>query len=60
MSYLYMYSFFISHCQQFVSEHHCNFNLLDETKKSGRRLVGDVHFSEAKTKASWITPVPGG
>lgn len=23
-------------------------------------LVGDVHFDEAKEKASWITPVPGG
>lgn len=39
----------------------CGINVIpDETKKSGRRLVGDVHFSEAKTKASWITPVPGG
>ncbi|CAD7945593.1 unnamed protein product [Amoebophrya sp. A25] len=28
--------------------------------KSGRKLVGDVKFSEAKDKASWITPVPGG
>ncbi len=32
----------------------------DETKKSGRRLLGDVHFEEARKKASWITPVPGG
>jgi len=32
----------------------------DETKKSGRRLLGDVHFAEARKKASWITPVPGG
>jgi 5,10-methylene-tetrahydrofolate dehydrogenase/methenyl tetrahydrofolate cyclohydrolase len=23
-------------------------------------LVGDVAFEEAKEKASWITPVPGG
>ena len=33
---------------------------LDATKKSGRRLLGDVDFKEAKQKASWITPVPGG
>ena len=32
----------------------------DETKKSGKRLVGDVEFAEAKKRASWITPVPGG
>lgn len=32
----------------------------DETKKSGRRLVGDVNFETAKVKASHITPVPGG
>jgi methylenetetrahydrofolate dehydrogenase (NADP+)/methenyltetrahydrofolate cyclohydrolase/formyltetrahydrofolate synthetase len=32
----------------------------DPTKKTGRRLVGDVDFEVAKTKASWITPVPGG
>ncbi|CAH3165729.1 unnamed protein product [Porites lobata] len=39
----------------------CGINVIpDETKKSGRRLVGDVHFKEAKQKASWITPVPGG
>ena len=24
------------------------------------RLVGDVGFEEAATRASWITPVPGG
>jgi methylenetetrahydrofolate dehydrogenase (NADP+)/methenyltetrahydrofolate cyclohydrolase len=24
------------------------------------RLVGDVGFEEAKLRASWITPVPGG
>ncbi len=24
------------------------------------KLAGDVHFDEAKEKASWITPVPGG
>jgi 5,10-methylene-tetrahydrofolate dehydrogenase/methenyl tetrahydrofolate cyclohydrolase len=32
----------------------------DATKKSGRRLVGDVCFNEAKEVAGWITPVPGG
>lgn len=32
----------------------------DSTKKSGRRLVGDVQYAEAKKVASWITPVPGG
>ncbi|KAJ7369609.1 C-1-tetrahydrofolate synthase, cytoplasmic [Desmophyllum pertusum] len=39
----------------------CGINVIpDETKKSGRRLIGDVHFAEAKKRASWITPVPGG
>lgn len=39
----------------------CGINVIpDETKKSGRRLIGDVHFEEARKKASWITPVPGG
>ncbi|HVN52922.1 MAG TPA: bifunctional 5,10-methylenetetrahydrofolate dehydrogenase/5,10-methenyltetrahydrofolate cyclohydrolase [Anaerolineaceae bacterium] len=32
----------------------------DATKKSGRRLVGDVNFGEARDVAGWITPVPGG
>jgi len=32
----------------------------DPTKKSGRRLVGDVCFEEAKEVAGFITPVPGG
>ncbi|EIN07373.1 FTHFS-domain-containing protein [Punctularia strigosozonata HHB-11173 SS5] len=32
----------------------------DATKKSGQRLVGDVHFSSASDVASYITPVPGG
>ncbi|QRV87436.1 methylenetetrahydrofolate dehydrogenase (NAD+) [Ceratobasidium sp. AG-Ba] len=32
----------------------------DSTKKSGQRLVGDVHFESASKVASWITPVPGG
>lgn len=32
----------------------------DDTKKSGQRLVGDVHFASASAVASHITPVPGG
>lgn len=32
----------------------------DESKKSGRRIVGDVDFEAVKTKAAAITPVPGG
>jgi methylenetetrahydrofolate dehydrogenase (NADP+)/methenyltetrahydrofolate cyclohydrolase/formyltetrahydrofolate synthetase len=32
----------------------------DATKKSGQRLVGDVHFDSAVQVASQITPVPGG
>ncbi len=32
----------------------------DASRKSGRRLVGDVCFAEAKEVAGWITPVPGG
>lgn len=32
----------------------------DETKKSGQRLVGDVHYPSAFEFASHITPVPGG
>jgi len=32
----------------------------DESKKSGQRLVGDVHFESAAQVASHITPVPGG
>lgn len=28
--------------------------------KRGYRLTGDVRFEEAKEKAAWITPVPGG
>lgn len=39
----------------------CGINSIeDSTRKSGRRLVGDVAYSEAKLKASFITPVPGG
>lgn len=32
----------------------------DETKSSGKRVVGDVHFQSAKEQAGFITPVPGG
>lgn len=32
----------------------------DATKKRGYRLVGDVAFNEAKERAAFITPVPGG
>lgn len=32
----------------------------DASRKSGYRLVGDVHFESAREKASLITPVPGG
>ena len=32
----------------------------DSSKKSGYRLVGDVAFQEAKQRAGFITPVPGG
>lgn len=32
----------------------------DSTKKSGKRLVGDVDFESCKNKTSFITPVPGG
>ncbi|KAK2148152.1 hypothetical protein LSH36_512g02044 [Paralvinella palmiformis] len=39
----------------------CGINSIpDDSKKSGKRLVGDVDFSSAKEVASWITPVPGG
>jgi 5,10-methylene-tetrahydrofolate dehydrogenase/methenyl tetrahydrofolate cyclohydrolase len=33
--------------------------IVDETKKSGYRLVGDVDFDDVKEIASKITPVPG-
>jgi methylenetetrahydrofolate dehydrogenase (NADP+)/methenyltetrahydrofolate cyclohydrolase len=32
----------------------------DAESPKGYRLVGDVAFEEAREKASWITPVPGG
>lgn len=39
----------------------CGINsVLDSSKASGYRLVGDVHFEEVKKIASYITPVPEG
>ncbi|XP_062323540.1 C-1-tetrahydrofolate synthase, cytoplasmic [Osmerus eperlanus] len=39
----------------------CGINHIpDETKPSGKRVVGDVHYHSAKEKAGYITPVPGG
>lgn len=35
-------------------------DILDATKKSGQRLVGDVDYDSALEVASMITPVPGG
>lgn len=32
----------------------------DASRERGYRLVGDVDFEGVKTKAAWITPVPGG
>lgn len=34
--------------------------VVDESKKSGQRLVGDVNYESAAEVASLITPVPGG
>ena len=34
--------------------------LPDPSKKSGQRLVGDVHFESAAAVAGYISPVPGG
>ncbi|XP_054652228.1 C-1-tetrahydrofolate synthase, cytoplasmic [Dunckerocampus dactyliophorus] len=39
----------------------CGINLIpDESKPSGKRVVGDVDYNSAKEHASFITPVPGG
>ena len=32
----------------------------DATRPSGYRLVGDVHFDSVRSRASLVTPVPGG
>ena len=34
--------------------------VVDDSKKSGFRLLGDVAFDEVAPKCSFITPVPGG
>ncbi|XP_060908857.1 C-1-tetrahydrofolate synthase, cytoplasmic-like [Labrus mixtus] len=39
----------------------CGINYIpDETKASGKRVVGDVHYASANQRAGFITPVPGG
>ncbi|XP_077443203.1 C-1-tetrahydrofolate synthase, cytoplasmic-like isoform X1 [Stigmatopora argus] len=39
----------------------CGINyVLDESKPSGKRVVGDVHYASAYQRAGFITPVPGG
>ncbi|GAU95737.1 hypothetical protein RvY_07307-3 [Ramazzottius varieornatus] len=39
----------------------CGINvILDSSRRSGQRIVGDVDFEGAKKVASYITPVPGG
>jgi len=35
-------------------------HVIDPSRASGKRLVGDVHFESAVSVASRITPVPGG
>ena len=32
----------------------------DKSRKSGKRLVGDIDYQGASTRAGFITPVPGG
>ncbi|CAG10709.1 unnamed protein product, partial [Tetraodon nigroviridis] len=32
----------------------------DDSRPSGKRVVGDVHYASAKEQAGFITPVPGG
>ncbi|XP_029453975.1 C-1-tetrahydrofolate synthase, cytoplasmic isoform X2 [Rhinatrema bivittatum] len=39
----------------------CGINYVpDSTKPSGKRMAGDVSYEDAKERASYITPVPGG
>ncbi|XP_008564471.1 PREDICTED: C-1-tetrahydrofolate synthase, cytoplasmic [Galeopterus variegatus] len=39
----------------------CGINYVpDDTKPNGRKVVGDVAYDEAKERAGFITPVPGG
>lgn len=52
---------FLNLCVIILVNHYNTIMLpIDASKKNGTRLVGDVDFKEAKMKASWITPVPGG
>ena len=50
--------FYLKLCALFLIR--TRFSVLDATKKSGQRLVGDVDFDSAVGVASQITPVPGG
>ncbi|ELW70832.1 C-1-tetrahydrofolate synthase, cytoplasmic [Tupaia chinensis] len=39
----------------------CGINYIpDDTKPNGKKVVGDVAYNEAKERAGFITPVPGG
>ncbi|KAH3846726.1 hypothetical protein DPMN_089028, partial [Dreissena polymorpha] len=39
----------------------CGINTIeDASRKTGKRLVGDVDYEGVKDVASWLTPVPGG
>ena len=33
---------------------------LDAVREKGSTLVGDVHPLQARTRAGWLSPVPGG
>lgn len=35
-------------------------SVADDSKKSGKALVGDVDYEACRHVAGWITPVPGG
>ena len=35
-------------------------SVADDSKKSGKALVGDVDYEACRYVAGWITPVPGG
>ncbi|XP_072317832.1 C-1-tetrahydrofolate synthase, cytoplasmic-like [Eucyclogobius newberryi] len=39
----------------------CGINYVtDESRPSGRKVVGDVHYASANQRAGFLTPVPGG
>lgn len=39
----------------------CGINYVtDDSRPSGKRVVGDVHYASANQRAGFITPVPGG